>query len=208
VDLNCEDGPCDVQHITENDDGSLSLFLEVDGVGGYSKNGFDIWAGPPPPTYTVPPNVNDRNVFLLQNPWAHDSGGVVTFASGYFPMTTNLSEPMTTTFAFVPPEALGVGINLFHFDNDATIGEVIDYYLEGVEDWHYQGTLSLNGTWSTSENYVYQPPGSRDHDSAQVPDEFYGGYLQARYAGRFQDSSSWRLEYEGIVGDVFVRLIR
>jgi Flp pilus assembly protein TadG len=209
VDIDCDDGSCDIQHITPNEDGSLSLYLEVDGVSGYSQNGFDIWAGPPPTTYTVPADVNDRNIFLFQNPWAHDSGGVVTFASGYFPLTTNVTGPITVTFAYVPPEAIGLGVNLYHFDNDAAaLGEPIDYYLEGVEDWHIQGTLSLNGTWSTTENYVYQPPGNRDHDNAPVPDEFYGGYLSAQYSARFLDTSSWRLEYEGIVGDVFVRLIQ
>ena len=209
VDVNCGDGVCDVPDITVNEDGSRSLYLEVDGLTGYSENGFDLWAGPPPPTYTVPANVNARNIFLLQNPWAHDSGGLVTYGSGYLPLNTNASGPITVTFAFVPPEAVGVGINLYHFDNDAgSLGQTIDYYLEGVQEWHYAGTLSLNGTWSTTENYVYQPPGSRDHDSCPVPDEFYGGYLKAKYNTGFLDTSSWRLEYEGVVGDMFVRLIQ
>jgi hypothetical protein len=209
IDVDCTDGYCDVPDIAVNDDGSMSLYLEVDGITGYSQNGFDLWAGPPPPTYTVPANINARNIFLLQNPWAHDSGGVVTYGTGYLPFNSNVSGPITVTFAFVPPEAADVGINVFHFDNDAGfLGQSVDYYLQGVEEWHSQGTLSLNGTWSTTTNYDYQEPGSRDHDSLPVPEEFYGGYLKARYNAVFLNTSSWRLEYEGIVGDMFVRLIQ
>jgi hypothetical protein len=211
IDIDCGDGACDVPDIAVTEDGSRSLYLEVDGVTGWSENGFDLWAGPTT-TDTVPLNVNERNLYLLNNPWSHDSGGIVTFGSGYLPLNVNLdaaSEPMTVTFAYVPPAAAGVGINVFHFDNDAgSLGQAIHYYLQGVDEWHYEGTLSLNGTWSTSHDYDYQPPGSRDHDSAEVPEEFYGGYLKARYNTSFLDTSSWRLEYEGVVGDMFVRLIQ
>jgi len=209
VDVNCEpDGnDCHVPDIVVSEDGSFSLYLEVDGVSGWSMNGFDLWAGAPY-TDSIPTNVNDRNLYLRRNPWSHDPGGLVTFGSGYLPLHTNVPAPelITQTFAFIPPEAVGVGMNLFHFDNGD--GRPVDYYLEGVEAWHYQGTLSLDGTWSTSANYEYQPPGSRDHDSVAIPDEFYGGYLKAKYQSKFRDNSCWHLEYEGVVGDVFVRLIQ
>ncbi len=211
VDVNCGDGYCDVPNIVVNEDGSRSLYLEVDGVSGWSENGFDLWAGPPP-TDTIPTNVNERNIYLINNPSSHDSGGIVTYGSGYLPLNVNLNaaaQPIEVTFAFVPPEAAGVDINVFHFDNDAgALGQAIDYYLEGVSEWHHRGTLSLNGTWSTTQNYVYQPPATRDHDSLAVPTEFYGGYLKARYRTDFLDTSSWRLEYGGVVGDMFVRLIQ
>jgi hypothetical protein len=214
VDIDCSDGSCNVEDIWVNEDGSRSLYLEVDGVSGWSKNGFDLWAGPPTPTTdTVPANVNDRNLHLLNNPSSHDSGGIVTYGSGYLPLGVNVdsgTESIELTLAHMPIEASGLNVNLYHFDNDAgALGQVIDYYLEGVSGWNYQGTLSLNGTWSTSENYVYQPPGARDHDSVTIPgDEFYGGYLKAEYRTSFLDTSSWRIEYEGVVGDMFVRLIQ
>lgn len=210
VDVNCEDGGCDVPNIVVNEDGARSLYLEVDGVSGYSENGFDFWAGPPPPvTETVPADINDRNLYLLANPSSHTAGTIVTYGSGYMPLNTNATGLITMTFAFVPPEAAGVGVNLYHFDNDSgLLGQQIDYYLEGVSAWHYEGTLSLNGTWSTSQNYVYQPPGNRDHDGVGIPDEFYGGYLVGQYQSGFLDTSSWRIEYEGVVGDMFVRLIQ
>ncbi|HUV73536.1 MAG TPA: hypothetical protein VMW79_04450, partial [Anaerolineae bacterium] len=217
VDINCADADgCNVENIWVNDDGSRSLYLEVDGVTGWSENGFDLWAGPPT-TDTVPTNINDRNLYLLNNPWSHDSGGIVTYGSGYLPLGVNVdasTEPIEITLAHVPIEASGVNVNLYHFDNDAgPLGQVIDYYLEGVSGWNYQGTLSLNGTWSTTSNFDYQPPGNRDHDSVTIPgadpgDDFYGGYLKAEYRASILDTSSWRIEYEGVVGDMFVRLIQ
>lgn len=209
VDVDCGDGSCDVPDIVENEDGSRSLHLEVDGVSGYSENGFDLWAGPPPPvTETIPSNVNQRNLYLLRNPNSHTPEGIVTYGSGYLPLNLNASGSITITFAFVPAEAAGVGMNVFHFDNDSgSLGQDVSYYLEGVTGWEHEGTLSLNGTWSSSQDYVYQPPGSRDHDSISIPDEFYGGYLWADYDTGFLDTSSWRIEYEGVVGEMFVRLI-
>jgi hypothetical protein len=201
-----------VTNIWVNEDGSRSLYLEVDGVSGWSENGFDLWAGPPP-TDTVPANVNDRNLYLLNNPSSHDSGGIVTYGSGYLPLNVNKdasTEPLEVTIAHVPIEASGVNVNLYHFDNDAgMLGQVIDYYLEGVSAWNYEGTLSLSGTWSTTVNHDYQEPGSRDHDSVPIPaDDFYGGYLEAEYRVNSLDTSTWRIEFEGLVGDVFVRLIQ
>jgi hypothetical protein len=78
-----------------------------------------------------------------------------------------------------------------------------------VGGWNEQGSLSLDGTWSETENYVYQPPGNRDHDHLQIPSaaDFFSGYLHARYTPAYNDASTWRVEYEGMVGEVFVRLI-
>jgi hypothetical protein len=227
VDIVCNDGDylgnptcpanklecCDTTGIVVNDDGSRSLLLEVDGVTGYSENGFDLWAGPPlAPAYAdMPDNVNERNLYVLLDPASHDTGGVVVYGSGYLPLRVNTTEAITMTLAFVPPEAASVNLNLFHFDNDsgsAGAPQQIDYYLEGVSAWHQIGALSLDGTWGTSLDYVYQPPAVRDHDSLPIPDEYYGGYLKAILKTPLLDSSSWRLEYEGVVGDIFVRLIR
>ena len=55
---------------------------------------------------------------------------------------------------------------------------------------------------------VYQPPGSRDYDGLPVPEEFYGGYLGAEYHAKQLNSSTWKMEYEGLVGLMFVRLIQ
>lgn len=207
LDINCADGSCDVPNIVENRDGSHSLLLEVDGVSGYSKNAFDLWAGPPP-SESIPSNVNERNLYLLENRSAHDPEGVIIYARGYLPLGINGSSPITMTYAFIPLEAADAWINIFHFDNDAT-QPVIDYYLEGVGGWHEQGSLSLDGTWSKTQNYVYQPPGSRDHDHLELPSaaDFFSGYLHGRYIPAYNDASTWRVEYEGMVGDVFVRLI-
>jgi hypothetical protein len=184
-------------------------------VSGYSKNAFDLWAGPPP-TESMPSNMNERNLYLLEHRDAYDSGGVIIYARGYLPLSVNGcidgcisgGSPITMTYSFIPIEAADAWINVFHFDNDAT-QQVINYYLEGVGGWNEQGSLSLDGTWSETENYVYQPPGSRDHDHLQIPSaaDFFSGYLHGHYTPAYNDASTWRFEYEGMVGEVFVRLI-
>ncbi len=205
LDVSCGDG-CDIPDIRVNEDGSRSLRLEVDGVSGYSKNGFDLWAGPPPITETIPLDVNARNLYLLSHRGSHDTGGVVVFGSGYLPVTVNKTGLITMTFAFIPIQAAGIGMNLFHFDNDLA-GYSMDYYLDGVPDWQGQGRLSGDGAWGTTD-FQYQPPGSRQYDHIVLPDEFYGGYLVGRYQSLQPDNSSWRIEYEGVVGEMFVRLIQ
>jgi hypothetical protein len=204
LDINCGDGSCDVPDIVVDDNGGRSLRLEVDGVTGFSENGFDLWAGPPPTT-TIASDVNLRNLYLISNTLAHDSYGVVTYGSGYLPLSVHTSEPITLTFDFIPPEAVNVAMKIFHFDNDS--GGQIDYYLEGVPGWHSVGSLSLDGTWSDSQNYVYQLPGSRNHDSVTMPDVFFGGYLRGILQGDLSDTSTWIVEYEAAMGDTFVRLV-
>ena len=211
LDINCDDGSCDVPNIVENKDGSRSILLEVDGVSGYSKNGFDLWAGPPP-TEPIPSDVNERNLYLLEHRDAHDPENVVIYGSGYLPLSVHAGGQITITFTLVPIDAAGLRMNLYHFDNDAEEGlGQIGYYLEGVEGWQTVGTLSLDGTWSASQPYVYQEPTSRYHDSFTLPAEFYGAYLEAVYTPRYVDTpvenATWRIEYEGPVGDTFVRLI-
>jgi hypothetical protein len=212
LDIDCDDG-CDIPSIVENRDGSRSLLLEVDGASGYSKNAFDLWAGPPPGE-GIPANVNERNLYLLENRYAHAPDGIIIYGQGYLPLSVNGppsidgSRTISMTYLFIPSEAIGAQLNLFHFDSDSGGGQqTVDYYLEGVGGWHQQGSLSLDGTHSTTQNYVYQPPGARDHDGLLIPDEFYGAYLHGNFTPAYMDASTWRLEYEGMVGEVFVRLI-
>ncbi len=215
LDVNCDDGGCDVPYAVQGSDGSFSLILEVDGVTGYSKNGFDLWAGPPS-SEPIPPNVNERNLYLLENRDAHDPDEVVIYGSGYLPLSVHATDQISITYALIPIPAAGFQIDLFHFDNDALEGELvqeIDYYLEGVEGWQESGILSLDGTWSTTDPYVYQQPGIRHHDTFAIPDSgtFAGAYLHGVYTPRYVqtavEDSTWRLEYEGPVGDTYVRLI-
>jgi len=194
--------------VAEN--GSRSLFLEVEAIAGSSENGFDIWAGP---QRALPKNVNERNVMLLENPDLQSSGGVVVTAIGYLPLNVNTNTTFTVTLAYIPPEKAGVYIEVANFDNDCNCpGNVcesalpaprcsyppywgcrgLDFYLEGVPDFHEYGIISRGNQWG--ENVF------------QIPENFFGGYLRAVYLTAQQDTSSWRAEY--LEGGGFVRLIK
>jgi Flp pilus assembly protein TadG len=195
--------------VAEND--SRSFFLEVEPTAGSSENGFDLWAGPVS-AYPVPKEVNARNVYLLRYGLdRHDSGGIVITSIGYLPLNVNVDTTFTVTLAYIPPEAAGVYINVDNFDNDCPCGgrceqalpaprcggwgcRGLDFYLEGVPSFHEYGIISTGNQWG--ENRF------------QIPENFFGGYLKAVYLTSQYDTSSWRAEYEGVVDNTFVRLIK
>ena len=185
----------DYPNVATAEDGSRSFFLEVEPTAGSSENGFDLWAGPVS-TYPVPKEVNARNVYLLREGLdRHDSGGIVITGIGYLPLNVNTSTTFTITFGYIPPEAAGVYMRVYNFDNDYPyLGQSLDFYLEGVPDFHVNGVLSRGNQWAMNR--------------FQIPENFFGGYLRARYDTTQYDTSSWRLEYEGVVGNTFVRLIK
>jgi hypothetical protein len=187
--------------VMKDEDGNMNFFIDVEGLDGTYGNGFDLWAGPPPPlTVTVPTNVNERNVYLLRkimneetNP--HDSGGAVIWAIGYLPLNVNTTTAFTITLGYVPPEAAGKTMRISSWDMDrGVLGISLDYYLEGVPDFHEEGTVSLGTQWAT--------------DTLTIPPEFYGGYLYAVYHTSQQDTTDWKLEYLDVMSDSYVRLIK
>jgi Flp pilus assembly protein TadG len=185
----------DYPDVVTAEDGSRSFFLEVEPTAGSSENGFDLWAGPVS-TYPVPKDVNQRNVYLLREGLdRHDSGGIVITGLGYLPLNVNTNTTFTLTLGYIPPDAAGVYVRVYNFDNDyPSLGQNLDFYLEGVPDFHVDGVLSGGNVWALNR--------------FQIPETFVGGYLRARYDTTQYDTSSWRLEYEGVVGNTFVRLKR
>lgn len=205
----------DYPEIMTDEDGNRSFFIDIEGLAGTYGNGFDLWAGPPP-TVTIPTNVNERNVFLMQhlvysdtNP--HDSGGAVVWAIGYLPLNVNTTTAFTITLGYIPPEAAGTRVRISSWDMDRSLtgspcfcnapghnclGLSLDYYLEGVPTtiFHEEGTVSCSTKWA--------------NDTFQIPDEFYGGYLYAVYHTTTQDTTDWKLEYLDVVDNTYVRLIR
>jgi hypothetical protein len=189
--------------IRVNEDGSRSLFLEVEAVDGWSENGFDLWAGPrTAANLAMPADVNARNVYIdrlryqdVQNP--HDSAGVVCYGSGHLPLNVNQDATYKVTLAYIPSEAAGVWIRVYHWDTDVG-GQYIKYFFEGYPG-DTDGQLSGNNSWT---------PPAAGFDRVRVPDGYVGGFLYAEYAQGRQDTSTWRMEYEDIVGDTFVRLIK
>jgi hypothetical protein len=195
--------------IIVGDDGSRNLFMEIEATGGYSENGFDLWAGPATAqNLAAPANVNDRNVWIdrqrtqgVYNP--HDPSGVVTLARGVIPFNVNQSTTYTAVLTYVPPTAAGIDICVYHWDTDVG-GNSIYYTLEGYSG-EFEGVLSGGNTWGPPWHDSDDLP--LGCDLVSVPDSFVGGFLYARYKMGGQDTSVWRLEYQSPVGDSFVRLI-
>lgn len=168
-------------------DGHVSLFLDVEGISGSSENGWDLWAGPVYPD--APAEVNERNIYAVNYPNALDTEGVVTYAMGHLPWNINANnESFTATITYIGPEMAGRELSVAHFDNDAG-AEQIRYTFDTMpwQDWFRDGMLSGQDQWLTDTFKVPEPP----------THTFYGGYLQARYFGGYQDTSVWKLEASG-----------
>jgi len=164
-------------------DGIRSLFLDVRGGRGASENGFDLWAGPR--YQTVPSEVNDRNVSIIQHPGDyHSSAGATFFGIGHLPMNTSHSEVVTTTLAYVPSEWAGRTLYVSSFDNDAEAQAVVFLFdTIPLGDWHHVGQLSGNNTWYDNDFTIPSVP----------THTFYGGYLQAVYQAGAHDTSGWKV---------------
>lgn len=137
----------------------MYIYLDVTSVSGGSENGFEVWAGPP--TSGVPDNVNERNLYILSNPDAHNSQGAVVFAVGNLPMNSNfglrdrdvenLNPNADDPFAehedklvevdipliFVGPEYAGADVRISLYDPDAGATPPITFYFDSLaeEDW-------------------------------------------------------------------------
>jgi hypothetical protein len=211
--------------IQESDDGSRSLYLEVETINGWSENGFDLWAGPAT-TDNIDywggqrAQVNARNMWIdrrrAQGESApHDSGGVITFGRGILPLNVNAGVEYEVTLAYIPEVAQGINLCVYKWDTD--IGsEKVCYEFEGRPVWgeegstcepgEIEGQLSGGNSW-TAENDNYNFP--EGCDTVPVPEGFIGGYLTARYEMGANDSSTWLMEYQQPVpGSSYVRLIQ
>jgi hypothetical protein len=205
-----------------DDNGNRSFYLDVEGIDGPGGNGYDLWAGPPP-TVTLPSNVNERNVYLInelnEGRNRHSSGGAGIWAIGFLPLNVNTNTTYTITLGYLPPEAAGTSIRISNFDLDrdtvllgpgptgcdcnATppggvrhhcFGRKLRYLLEGVPSFGQDGDVSCSSNFG--------------RDVLQIPPDFYGGYLYAVFQTSQNDTTDWMLEYLDVVGNTYVRLVK
>lgn len=128
-------------------DGTRILYLDVRVIDGSSENGFEVWAGPPRDVYTVPSNVNSRNMFILNflqaqqtNPIVdhpHDSEGIMVYGLGHLPMNSNINAQTDIPLSYFGPEMAGQEVSVQLFDADAGANGPIYFYLDTVpfDDW-------------------------------------------------------------------------
>lgn len=210
--------------IEVGDDGSRSIFLEVEAMSGWSENGFDLWAGPVT-TDNVNywggqrANVNARNMWINRQRAgagpSHDSGGIVTFGRGILPLNVNTGVMYKVTLAYIPEVAQGIDLCVYKWDTDIGSKRVC-YEFEGRPVWGQEGStcdpgeiegkLSGGNSWTPENNNYNFPEGC---DTVPIPEGFVGGYLTARYEMAGNDSSTWLMEYQQPVpGSSYVRLIQ
>lgn len=185
--------------IAAHDDGSHSLYLEVEGVDGWSENGFDLWAGPATPeNLAVPADVNARNLWIdrqhaLGVISPHDTNGVVTYGDGVLPLNVNTNVTYEFALAYIPEQVHGADLQAYHWDNDVSTLSIC-YWFTGYpipgeagatcNEGEVEGALSGGNSWT---------PPPEGYDLVPVPEAFAGDYLQARYRVGAYDTSTWRL---------------
>ena len=174
--------------IATHDDGSHSLYLEVEGINGWSENGFDLWAGPATPeNLAAPADVNARNLWIDRQRamgviHPHDTAGVSTFGDGVLPLNVNTDVTYQVIPAYIPEHLEDADLRIYHWDNDYASGP-IEYKFSGWPDT-IEGSLSGGNSWTP-------PPGG--YDLVPVPGTWVGGYLIAEYSLGTHDTSTWRL---------------
>ncbi len=118
--------------VADQSTGARYIYLDVQAMSGASENGFEIWAGPPTYVNSVPSNVNNRNLYILNNPGSHSSGGVTIYGLGNLPMNSNFENPVDIPLIYVSPSMIGQTINISMFDSDAGAEPPVIFYFDSI----------------------------------------------------------------------------
>ena len=131
------------------------VYLDITAVSGASENAFEIWAGPNDYVETVPSEVNARNVFVRNNPGAHNSRGVAVFALTHLPMNavygnhpnrpTEPDRPVDIPLLYVGQEYAGSSILVGTFDSDSGARSPITFYFDSIAEEDWSMTFSVEG---------------------------------------------------------------
>ncbi len=140
--------------LTEEGSGNRYVYLNVTTQNGGSENGFEIWAGPDDYYTSVPSNVNDRNLYILNNPGSHHSKGATVFARGNLPMNSNISNPVEIPLMYVGTEMAGATIFIDIFDPDAGAKPPVVFFFDSIafepDESEWDGVNWTNTDWAMS----------------------------------------------------------
>lgn len=201
--------------IIDPETGDRYLYLNVYGLEGASKNGYDLWAGPPDYVATVPSNVNDRNLAALNSPGSHNPQGIEIEALENLLLNSNYSNLLEIPLAEVDPEYAGANLNVTLFDSDSGSQPPITFIMDtpvpddwsitfgvpGVPDPDGQVRNCLPGSCN---NQFIMPPYAislpRESEACdyanpdpEVCTPFYGGRLKAQYQSGIGDTYLWQI---------------
>jgi len=207
----------DVTGILEDpSSGTRFIYLNVTTIDGASENDFEIWAGPPydsainPALGPRPSDVNLRNLFHLNNPGIHDSGGASIFALGTLPMNSLFNNVVEIPLLYVGPQYAGRNIEISLFDPDSGTQPPLTVYFDTIAEEDYSVVFnafdcggSCNNRWVGDPNggtdpfvvpvpdYTEDCSDPTDPDEAAVCTPFYGGVLYIRYRAGAADTYRW-----------------
>ena len=128
--------------LTDAGTGNRYVYLDVTALSGSSENAFEIWAGPNTYSQLVPSQVNARNVFVRNNPGAHNSRGVAVFALTNLPMNAiygntgpddpvaQPDRPVDIPLLYVGPEYAGSSVLVSLFDSDSGARPPVIFYFD------------------------------------------------------------------------------
>ena len=198
------------------------VYLNVTPIDGASENDFEIWAGPPydatlnPALGPRPSDVNLRNLFHLNNPGIHDSGGASVFALGTLPMNSLFSNWVTIPLLYVGPQYAGRNIEISLFDPDSGTQPPLTVFFDTINCDPITNTgdycvrfNAFNCGGSCNDAWVGDPNGGTAPFTVRVPDytddctnpsdptqaavctPFYGGVLMIYYRAGAQDTYRW-----------------
>lgn len=118
--------------VVDQSTGARYIYLDVQALSGSSENGFEIWAGPPTYVNAVPSEVNNRNLYILNNPGSHSSQGVTVYGLGNLPMNSNFNNPVDIPLIYVGTEMIGQTILVDMFDSDSGAAPPIIFYFDSL----------------------------------------------------------------------------
>ena len=208
--------------LTDGSSGASYLYLDVESVSGGSENGFEIWAGTPDHIDSLSSDVNVRNVNVIDNPSALNSGGATVFGIGHLPMNSMYGEDIDIPLIYVGPEYAGTSVFVTHYDSDSGASPPLTFYFDSIaeEDWKMvfaqpgvpdpDGKTgrcippNCNTTFVEPAYEIYVPAlteqctDPQDDDQKYICTPFYGGRLMVRYNGGVNDTYHWNINLSGL----------
>ncbi|NDJ34689.1 MAG: hypothetical protein GYB64_08460 [Chloroflexi bacterium] len=213
----------EVPNIFTDAAGNRFLYIEVIGVSGFSENGYEFWAGPPPDDENVithlPSDANARNmhVFNLMNIAVERSDSTydprrifddaVVFALGRLPQNGNVGARVDIPLTYISNQFEGQDLAIDLFDPDAGAQGPIYFYFEDVpqSDWVIcygdnddQCNDLVGVTRSGPDDIPIPGNGTWTGYEFAIPGlsdgiAFYGSTLTANYRTGQNDSFAWRI---------------
>ncbi|MCA9969049.1 MAG: hypothetical protein KC425_02485, partial [Anaerolineales bacterium] len=131
--------------VTDLATGDRYLYLDVTALSGASENVFNVWAGPPIYVNSISSDVNVRNLQILNNPGAHDAGGLAVFGVDYLAVNNLHAARMAYPLLTLGPEFAGETLEISLFDSDAGAQPPITFYFDTIASSDYSISFTNEG---------------------------------------------------------------